>query len=221
MLQPGRRGLGFAVGQEPLPAVFAKYGCQILATDLDFESAQEKGWVDSKQHADSIDLLNNKGICDPVLFKEKVSLGTLDMNHIPDDIGTFDFIWSSCALEHLGSIKNGKEFIYNSMKCLKPGGVAVHTTEYNVTSNIITLDSYVKRVNNVIFRRKDFEKIANRLQSEGHEIYLSFKLGNTPADKYVDVPPYKMNPHLKLKIGSRLNPVACTSYGLIIRKNSD
>jgi hypothetical protein len=34
MLQPGRTGLGFAVGAEKLPALFASRGCRITATDL-------------------------------------------------------------------------------------------------------------------------------------------------------------------------------------------
>ena len=34
MLQPGKKGLGFAVGKEPLISLFAKMGCDILATDM-------------------------------------------------------------------------------------------------------------------------------------------------------------------------------------------
>src|SRR6516162_10212999 len=58
MLQPGRRGLGFAVGREPLPALFASYGCEVVATDLDPERAREKNWVDTGQHAANAEVLN-------------------------------------------------------------------------------------------------------------------------------------------------------------------
>ncbi|MDQ1416252.1 MAG: hypothetical protein QOF81_1865, partial [Acidimicrobiaceae bacterium] len=34
MLQPGRRGLGFGVGREPLVAAFAVRGVEVVATDL-------------------------------------------------------------------------------------------------------------------------------------------------------------------------------------------
>ncbi len=34
MIAPGRRGLGFAVGTEPLPAAFCSLGCEVVATDL-------------------------------------------------------------------------------------------------------------------------------------------------------------------------------------------
>src|ERR1700684_3063496 len=33
MLAAGRRGLGFGVGQEPLVALFAAEGCEVVATD--------------------------------------------------------------------------------------------------------------------------------------------------------------------------------------------
>jgi hypothetical protein len=220
MLIAGKKGLGFAVGQEPLPALFAKRGCKILATDLDYDGAKEGGWTFSGQHTDSLEVLNTKGICDSCIFSQNVSLKYVDMNNISDDLrkGKFDFIWSSCALEHLGSIKRGKEFINNSMDCLKPGGIAVHTTEYNISSNTITLDSYIKRLNNVILRKRDIEDISSTLIFKGHEIHLNFELGDTPSDMFVDVPPYKMNPHIRLKIASRFNPIVCTSYGIIVKK---
>ncbi len=39
MLAPGRCGLGFGVGQEPLAALFAADGCEITATDQPQEAA--------------------------------------------------------------------------------------------------------------------------------------------------------------------------------------
>lgn len=220
MLSSGKKGLGFAVGQEPLPALFCKYGCEILATDLDSTSAAEKGWVESNQHSESKATLYNPGICDQKIFEEKCTFRAVDMTNIPNDLTEYDFIWSSCALEHLGSIRNGKQFIYDSLECLKPGGVAVHTTEYNVTSNLITIDTF-PRCNFCIFRRKDLEDVASHLTRLGYTISLNFKLGTTPMDRFVDTPPYRMNPHLRLRIGSRFNPLVATSYGLIIQKTEE
>ena len=37
MLRAGRRGCGFGVGQEPLPALFASLGCEVLAADAPAE----------------------------------------------------------------------------------------------------------------------------------------------------------------------------------------
>ena len=39
MLAAGRSGLGFGVGQEPLVALFAAAGCDVVATDQPHESA--------------------------------------------------------------------------------------------------------------------------------------------------------------------------------------
>ena len=43
MLAPGRSGLGFGVGQEPLVALFADAGCDVVATDQPHESAVAVG----------------------------------------------------------------------------------------------------------------------------------------------------------------------------------
>lgn len=210
MLAPGRRGLGFAVGQEPLTALFAGEGAELVATDLDTEKAKMGIWVDAAQHADSLFKLNRLGICDPEQFKQHVAFRPVDMRELPDDLGTFDFIWSSCAFEHLGSMELGETFVYESMKYVNPGGWAVHTTEYNVSSNTATIDTE----NLVLFRQCDIERIATRLQSGGHHIDLDLADGNQPWDLIVDMPPFKQEIHLKLQIG----PYVATSIGLIIRK---
>ena len=48
MLAAGRRGVGFGVGQEPLVALFADAGCDVVATDQPHESAVASGWTDSE-----------------------------------------------------------------------------------------------------------------------------------------------------------------------------
>ncbi len=210
MLAPGRRGLGFAVGTEPLPALFASLGCEILATDLDTEEARAKGWVETAQHAASVDILNERGICDPQQFREKVSFRFVDMRKLPDDLGTFDFIWSSCSLEHLGTLKAGEKFIYESLKYLKPGGVSVHTTEYNVRSNFFT----VTKGPSVIYRKRDLQRIAKNVRKQGCKIDLDFTEGKLPYDQIVDKPPYTGEVHLKLL----LENYVATSFGLIIMR---
>src|SRR5438094_663038 len=69
MLQPGRRGLGFGVGHEPLAALFASFGCHILATDLEEQEARRTGWVDTQQHAGGLAILNQYAICEPSSFQ--------------------------------------------------------------------------------------------------------------------------------------------------------
>jgi SAM-dependent methyltransferase len=211
MLEHGRRGLGFGVGLEPLAAVFADRGVQILGTDLAPEDAHSAGWVETAQHAQSKQALNDRGICDPAKFSRLVDFRFMDMNAIDHDLhGQFDFCWSACAFEHLGAIMLGLEFVVNSLKCLRPGGIAVHTTELNCSSNDETLDN----ANTVLFRRRDFLALQQRLRLEGAEMEFNFNLGQQPLDQHVDIPPYSHDQHLKLQI----EQWAVTSIGLIIRK---
>lgn len=213
-LRPGMKGLGFAVGTEPLSAFFARMGTRILATDLSTEDATREGWVSSDQHTSSRAALNNRNLCGVPEFDDLVDFEFCDMNHIPEKFaGKFDFTWSSCALEHLGSISKGAEFIFNSMNCLRIGGVAVHTTEFNLSSNSNT----VEQGGTVIFRQKDIEGIGDVLYKLGHEIGMNWERGQSEIDRFVDVPPYTHNPHLKLQLGE----YTTTSIGLIIRKCSE
>jgi hypothetical protein len=214
MLQPERRGLGFAVGQEPLPSLLASVGCDIVATDLDSRRAAAAGWVKTNQHAGGLEVLNARGLCPPDTFRQRVSFEHVDMNRIPEHLRHFDFVWSSCSLEHLGSLALGEQFIYNSLACLRPGGVAIHTTEYNVTSNTHTPDYR----STVLFRRCDLERIAARATECGHRVApLDLRAGEMPMDHFVDVPPYRHDPHLKVQLREHV----CTSVGLIIEKRTD
>jgi hypothetical protein len=137
------------------------------------------------------------------------------MNDIPADLRDFDFIWSSCALEHIGSIRHGLDFIRRAMACLKPGGWAVHTTEFNLTSNGKTLESPGLS----FFRLYDLETVAAELRQEGHDVVpFNFNPGDTLPDHHVDLPPFDNTPeavHLRLKIAE----YTITSVGLVIRKN--
>lgn len=213
MLAPGKKGLGFGVGQEPLPALFASFGCNILATDLAAEEAADKRWVESGQHVGGVKQLRFQGICEEERFFSLVQFRTQDMNAIEPDLQreAFDFVWSSCALEHLGSIKHGLDFIRNTLNCIKKGGLVVHTTEFNVSSNIFTINN---NPSTVLFRKRDLMGLIKGLRKEGYIIDINWYSGNQPLDKYVDLPPYKTDPHLKLKLGRYVS----TSMGLVIQK---
>ena len=211
LLEPGRKGLGFAVGTEPLPAVMTTFGCQITATDLDADSGESQGWNNGNQLCRQLEDLNQRGIADAKDFAERCSFRPVDMNAIPDDLRDFDFTWSACSFEHLGSIEKGLAFLKEQMKTLKPGGWAVHTTEFNISSNTDTLETE----HCVIFRQRDIESIAAELRSAGHHVEeFDFSLGWHPFDYKVDVPPYTQNPHLRLQ----LDRYVCTSIGLIVQK---
>jgi hypothetical protein len=209
-MQPGKSGVGFGVGTEPISAIAAKRGATILATDAPIENAEGGGWTQTNQHAGDQKAVNVSDICPQDEFDERVSFRIVDMNNVPADIRNFDFTWSACAFEHLGTIEKGFEFVEHSLACLKPGGFAVHTTEYNVSSNDDTIESGPT----VLYRRRDFERFAKRLRQKGHKIALTFGLGDTEDDRHIDDKPYS-NCHLKVREGNYV----ITSYGLTIQKS--
>jgi len=211
VLAAGSRGLGFAVGQEPLTSLFIGMGCEVLATDLDFEHANDEGWVEGNQHAAGLDQLNKYGLCSPELFRARATFRHVDMRAVPEDLSNFDFLWSSCAIEHLGNLQSGLDFVADSLKCLRPGGIAVHTTEFNVDSDTKTVETG----HDVIYRKRDFLKLAAELNDHGHHVEsFDFDTGDSDADRYVDEAPFTGKVHLKLRIGG----FASTSFGLIIRR---
>jgi hypothetical protein len=94
---------------------------------------------------------------------------------------------------------------------LNDGGVAVHTTEYNVNSDIVTLENGPS----VIYRRRDILKLAEALEAIGLRLVpLDFDTGDHEYDIDFDTPPYMQKPHLKLAIGD----FVCTSMLLIVEK---
>jgi SAM-dependent methyltransferase len=168
-LKAGKKGMGFAVGNEPLPSAFASLGCEIVATDQSYDIPEAKeDWATSDQLCRGKQALNEKEICPPETFDKLVSFREVDMNNIPEDLkqGEFDFIWSSCAFEHIGSIEHGLRFVKESLKCLKPGGMAIHTTEFNCSSNEGTLNTD----NLVFFRHRDIQRLIGELTAEGYRV---------------------------------------------------
>jgi 2-polyprenyl-3-methyl-5-hydroxy-6-metoxy-1,4-benzoquinol methylase len=223
LIRPGVQGLGFGCGMEPLPSYFAANGIRVTATDLPPDSAAASGWIDTDQHASGLDTCYMPHLIDRLTFDRHVVLEYVDMNDIPDTLTGYDFCWSICALEHLGSIAQGLDFIENSLSTLRPGGLAVHTTEFNIRPDGPTIDNWPT----VAFQRRHMEKIRQRLEAAGHRVApFDFTLGDGPLDKFVDLPPWshdlppEMNEWLgepsHLKLG--FDGIVATCIGIIITK---
>ena len=194
LLKPGARGLGFGTGREKMPSLFAKLGIEVVASDAPKTTVETQGWAATGQHATSQDDLFHDGIVTEDVFAARVQFQEVDMNAIPAKLTGFDFCWSSCALEHLGSIKHGLDFIDRSLETLRPGGIAVHTTEFNLSSDEATLET----PGLVLFRRQDVLALAARLMAAGHRVWpINLHPGDAPIDAHIDLPPYAL-PHLKL-----------------------
>lgn len=192
--------LGFGVGREPLAAWFAKRGALVTATD---SPNTNPAWTDTGQHATSIDDVGCSG------FKG-VTFRPVDMNNIPEDLhGRFDFTWSSGSFEHLGSIEAGLSFFCNQMKCLKRGGIAVHTTEFNPI-----FGDTLETKDLVLFRLRDIIELGERLMKQGDNLWpFDPSPGLYPEDLHVDKEPWGL-PHLSIKVGD----FTTTSIVLIARR---
>jgi 2-polyprenyl-3-methyl-5-hydroxy-6-metoxy-1,4-benzoquinol methylase len=223
-LHAGATGLGFGCGEEPLPSYLASHGVQVTMTDLAPDAAAARGWINTAQHASSIEVAYRPDLVARDLFDRNVKLRYVDMNAIPPDLHGYDFCWSICALEHIGSIRQGLDFIENSLQTLRPGGLAVHTTEFNFLNDKQTIDNW----GTVLFQKKHFRDIADRLQRQGHDVApLDFDVGSKPLDRFIDVPPYQwdFDPGQKATWGPAIGHIKlsvdgfpCTCFGLIVRK---
>jgi hypothetical protein len=219
LIRAGSRGLGFAVGTERIPSLLARLGCRITATDLPADDQRNRAWAATGQWVGNLEALNSHGLCPAGEFRERVEYRPVDMNHIPDDLRGYDFTWSTCSFEHCGSLELGLRFLERQMACLRPGGIAVHTTEFNLSSNDKTLD----QGSCVIFRLRDIEDVCQRLIAAGHTVEpLDVDPGDDELDRYVDPPPYYQSarePHGRIKhLRLNLAGYASTSIGIIVRK---
>ncbi len=214
VVSPGSKGLVFGVGSERLPALFASLGAKILATDAPSDVGEAEGWVETGQHLSSLAQIRYPEIVDGEVFGANVSFSTCDMRNIPSELVDFDFNWSSCCFEHLGSLEAGMDFVVNAVEnTLRKGGVAVHTTEFNLTSNDLT----VKEGPTVIYRRRDIEELVQRLRDRGH-IVKEFTVAPPSHywDFHVDTPPYTSKVHLKLL----LERYVTTSVGIVVQRGA-
>lgn len=222
LLAAGKTGLGFAVGKEALPAYIASRGVAVLATDMGGVVDPSRLWRGVEGHAARIGDLARPPHLEGVPFWKTGAFRAMDMTTVPEDLETsFDFCWSVCAFGHLGSVEAGLVFVENSLKALKPGGIAVHTSEYNLDGSDESTDNWPT----VLFTKQHLDDLAGRLAAKGHELVaVDLDAGSGLFDRFIDHPPYEHDPHpalgfpaaphLKLSVDG----FPMTSIGLIIRK---
>ncbi len=208
-IEPDKRGLVFGVGKEKLPSLLAANGCYITATDLPMAEA-DGHWAGGPQHAATLDALCWLHLVERDTFKERVEFRPVNMKAIPDDLQGYDFCWSSCALEHLGGLEEGFDFIRKSLTCLRLGGLAVHTTEFNLGSATETLTTG----GTVVYREQDILRFAEEMRDEGHQIELNLAPGDAPTDLMINRF-HDSDIHLRLYV---MHQVPATSIGLTVRK---
>ena len=211
VLHAGLSAMGFGCGQEPLPSLFANYGMNVLASDQP-QQGTAAIWAETGEHAESVQSLFHSNIVTQEIFEERVRFRPIDMLDIPDDLAPVDLVWSACTIEHLGTPALGLEFILKSLELLRPGGVAVHTTEFDLIEREVSLDLG----HCAIYQRKELLDFLDSLDPALFETSINFWVPmEYPADNLVSRPPYSPEePHLKLILG----PTITTSVGLVIKR---
>lgn len=164
----------------------------------------------SSQHGTSLQELFFPHLVREDVFLSNASFEPVNMKAIPATLSGFDFCWSSCSLEHLGGLQEGFDFIEASLDTLKPGGVAVHTTEFNLSSAVETPTSGPT----VAYREKDVLEFVAQQRRKGHACDLNLNPGDHTLDTFVDRYLFG-DPTLRFYLDDR---TVATSLGLFIRK---
>lgn len=220
LLRPGATAAGFGVGREPLPAYLAAHGVTVLATDQGMDGGTSEGWAGTGQLMGGLASLSRPRLLPDADLAALVTARDMDMNAVPDDIGSFDITWSSCVIEHLGSPQRGLDFVLEACRMLKPGGIAVHTTELELAPQAETRDYG----HCAVYRLADLTAFGERLAAEGFEADFNFYVAmETPRDRWISMAaqpegagafPDVGGAHLKLA----LHDSVTTSFGLLVRR---
>lgn len=197
------RAIGFGVGREPIPAMLAARGFDVLATDAPLSPKIQKYWRDGDCHSNDVSELVYPKLCAPEIMRERVTFANVDMldlSTIPSEWRGVDFVWSANSLDHLGSLAAGTKFIADSLQLLGSLGVACHTTEYNTNLS----DAHVPVGDTVFYRAQDIR-----------DMFSSFGARNT-CDNFADLADVSEYP--SGVIFPSTDNVICTSVALNFMK---
>jgi SAM-dependent methyltransferase len=211
LYRAGARGIGFGVGSEPLAAAFARGGVDVVATDQPAD--QGRAWDRTGQLMHGLANLSYPHIVDDEELARRVTVRPVDMNELPADLGQFDFTWSSCVIEHLGSPALGLEFVRKSASLLRPGGVGIHTTEMELVPRETTMDYG----HCAVYRPDDLLGLEQQLLADGFDVDFNLHVPmDSPEDRFISPanPKIPDPSHLKLAIGDSIS----TSFGIVVRR---
>lgn len=203
LVAEGKRGIAIETREERVAAVIAARGVTVLATGAE---ALGRDALEARRN-----MLFHPAVVHAADFEERVRFHRLDPREIgrveQDDI---DFCVSLDMPGRLGSVEATLEFLMASLAPLKPGGVALHTLPFNLTSDQMTWEF----PGLTLLRRRDIEELHRRLAREGHAM-LPFNThpGHAPEDERVTSVPGAMPGHRQ-----RNGVLVSTSFGLAIRK---
>jgi hypothetical protein len=145
--------------------------------------------------------LNARNIADLKSFRENLVFKNMSMNEIPIEMNnSYDLVWSTCALGHIGSYQKGLDFIVRSAKLLKPGGWAVHTTELDLSGEQERIDS----PNLSFYKLEDIVELTRILEEDGNTVMpLKTNSWLDMSEQFVASEPWGEKPHLRIKVLGR------------------
>ena len=94
------------------------------------------------------------------------------------------------------------------MKCLKPGGRAIHTSEFCIFPY-----AKIETGGTIYYNYDSLPALIRELTEAGYHVEIDMDFGGLPMDYWIDVPPYSEF-HLKLNAGG----LVATSVSFIIDK---
>jgi hypothetical protein len=206
------KAIGFAVHDEPTVSYLASENVSVIATHLPLNTTEAKAGYDELFF--SKEAINSRHIATPEQMDEYVKQDFVDMNTVESSkvwkqAGTYDLVWSLGSVGHLGTIRSALNFMEKSLELLKPGGAAVHTSEFNVGSTTATMDGDVT----VLLRKSDVDLFHNCVAKKGFDmVQPCYDLGNEKIDQEYDTPPYSPTRHLRLQIGQF--PATCIGFAI-------
>lgn len=122
-LRPEAVGLSMGAGKERLLYAVAQHVRQVVATDL-YDAATE--WDKARTTDPDRYIKEDKPF--PVDDARLRGL-RMDMRSLDFEDGAFDFCYSSCAIEHIGSRQDFLRHLSEAHRVLKDGGLYAFTTE--------------------------------------------------------------------------------------------
>ena len=145
-------GLSVGGGNERVLYSIANHVKKLIVTDLYDENTS---WDCARTGDPTEFILNSK----PFKVDEgKITAMRMDMRNLQFEDNTFDFCYSSCAVEHIGDFDDFIQHFDEVFRCLKEDGVYVFTTEFQFGKTTI------KDPNNYIFSPEYLAKIMDTIK---------------------------------------------------------
>lgn len=177
MLEDNKRGLSMGSGKEVLLYAVARQVKHLNVTDL---YSTESLWECAKTTDPDEFIRKNKPF--PV-EEDKISAQRMDMRHLAFADCAFDFAYSSCAFEHIGTDDDFLQHLNEVYRVLKDGGVYVLTTEFTCEKETVPIP------NNYIFSAEHLDRVigASKFVPESRfDARLSEQSANFPMPGRVD-----------------------------------